>query len=209
VQFQSVELHTDLPGRTTAFRIAQIIPQVNGVILKRMFVEGSDVKAGQQLYQIDPAPFQATLQSGLATLAKAEATVVSARLLVQRYKPLADAEAISHQDYDNAVATLGEDEADIASAKATVETARINLVYTKVLSPISGRSGRSSVTEGALVQANQSSALVTIQQLDPIYVDVTQPSTLFLRLKRELENGNLKKTGLNQAEVRLLRPTEK
>jgi membrane fusion protein (multidrug efflux system) len=203
VQFQSVEIDTDLPGRTTAFRVAQIVPQVNGVILKRMFVEGSDVKAGQQLYQIDPAPFEATLASGLATLAKAEATAVSARLLAQRYKPLADAEAISRQTYDNAVATLGEDEADIASAKATVESARINLVYTKVLSPIAGRSGRSSVTEGALVAANQSTALVTIQQLDPIYVDVNQSSTLLLRLKRELANGKLHKTGANQAEVSL------
>jgi len=203
VEPESVEIDTDLPGRTTAFRVAQIVPQVNGVILKRMFIEGSDVKAGQQLYQIDPAPFEAALASALATLAKAEATAVSARLLAQRYKPLADAEAISRQDYDNAVATLGSDEADIASAKAGVDTARINLVYTKVLSPISGRSGRSSVTEGALVVANQSTALVTVQQLDPIYVDVTQPSTLLLRLKRELANGKLKKIGVNQAEVSL------
>jgi membrane fusion protein (multidrug efflux system) len=200
---QSVTITTDLPGRTASFRIAEIRPQVSGVILKRMFVEGSNVKAGSQLYQIDPAPFQASLDSALATQAKAEASVVSARLLVQRYKPLADARAVSRQDYDNAVSTQAEDEADVATAKAAVETARINLVYTHVISPISGRTGRSSVTEGALVTSGQTTALLTVQQLDPIYVDVTQPSTLLLRLRRELASGMLKKTGADQAEVTL------
>lgn len=203
VQRQSVKITTDLPGRTTAFRIAEIRPQVTGVILKRMFVEGSTVKAGSQLYQIDPAPFQASLDSALAAQAKAEASVVSARLLVQRYKPLADARAVSRQDYDNAVSTEAENEADVATAVANVNTARINLAYTRMVSPISGRTGRSSVTEGALVTADQTTSLLTVQQLDPIYVDVTQPSTLLLRLRRELASGMLKSMGADQAQVTL------
>jgi membrane fusion protein (multidrug efflux system) len=200
---QSVAVTTDLPGRTSAYRIAEIRPQVSGVILKRMFVEGQNVKAGQQLYQIDPAPYQASLDSARAALIKAEASVVSATALAERYKPLAEARAVSRQDYDNAVASQAEAKADVASAKASVETARINLVYTKVLSPIAGRSGRSAFTEGALVTASQTTDLVVIQQLDPIYVDVTQPSTLLLRLKRELASGKLTKSGENQALVRL------
>jgi membrane fusion protein (multidrug efflux system) len=203
VRPQSVTITTDLPGRTTAFRIAEIRPQVSGVILKRMFVEGSTVKAGTQLYQIDPAPFQASLASALAAQAKAEAGVVSASLLVQRYKPLADARAVSRQDYDNAVSAEAQDEADVATAKANVQTARINLAYTRMFSPISGRTGRSSVTQGALVTADQTTALLTVQQLDPIYVDVTQPSTLLSRLRRELASGMLKKVGADQAVVSL------
>jgi len=203
VQPQSVTITTDLPGRTTAFRIAEIRPQVSGVILKRMFIEGSTVTAGSQLYQIDPAPFQASLDSAHAAQAKAEASVVSSRLLVERYKPLADARAVSRQDYDNAVSTEAQDEADVATARANVNTARINLTYTRMISPISGRTGRSSVTEGALVTADQTTALVTVQQLDPIYVDVTQPSTLLLRLRRELASGRLKTMGPDQAQVTL------
>jgi membrane fusion protein (multidrug efflux system) len=201
---QPVSILTELPGRTVAYRIAEVRPQVNGVILKRLFVEGSQVKAGQQLYQIDPAPFQASLQSAQAALARAEATATSTRLLAQRYKPLADARAVSRQDYDNAVASQDQAAADVASAKASVETARINLAYTKVMAPISGRTGRSSVTEGALVAANQTAALLVIQQLDPIYVDVTQASTVLLRLQRELAAGKLKKVGDSQAETKLL-----
>jgi membrane fusion protein (multidrug efflux system) len=200
---QSVTITTELPGRTSAYRIAEIRPQVSGVILKRMFIEGQNVKAGQQLYQIDPAPYQASLDSARAALIKAEASVVSASALADRYKPLAEARAVSRQDYDNAVASQAEAKADVASAKASVETARINVVYTKVLSPIAGRSGRSAFTEGALVTASQTTDLVVIQQLDPIYVDVTQPSTLLLRLKRELASGKLTKSGENQALVRL------
>jgi membrane fusion protein (multidrug efflux system) len=200
---QSVTITTELPGRTSAYRIAEIRPQVSGVILKRMFIEGQNVKAGQQLYQIDPAPYQASLDSARAALIKAEASVVSASALADRYKPLAEARAVSKQDYDNAVASQAEAKADVASAKASVETARINVVYTKVLSPIAGRSGRSAFTEGALVTASQTTDLVVIQQLDPIYVDVTQPSTLLLRLKRELASGKLTKSGENQALVRL------
>src|ERR1700730_4225107 len=182
---QPVTITTDLPGRTAAYRIAEVRPQVSGVIVKRLFTEGSEVKPGQQLYQIDPAPFQANLESAQASLARARATLKSAALLVQRYKPLTEAHAVSQRDYDNAVAAQDQAAADVASAKAAVDTAHINLAYTRVLSPISGRTGRSSVTEGALVDANQRTALVVVQQLDPIYVDVTQPSTMLLRLQRE------------------------
>ena len=187
---QSVSISTDLPGRMVPYRVADIRPQVSGVILKRMFVEGTDVKEGQQLYQIDPALYQAAYDS-------AAATAESARLQAERYKPLAEANAVSKQDYDNAVAAA-------ATNKASAETAHINLVYTRLLSPISGRIGRSSVTEGALVTANQATALATVQQLDPIYVDVTQPSAVLLRLKRELAAGQLVQAGANQAEVHLI-----
>jgi len=187
---QTVSLTTDLPGRTVPYKVAEIRPQVSGVIQKRMFVEGSDVKEGQQLYQIDPSLYQAAYDS-------AAATAESSRLQVDRYKPLAEVNAVSKQDYDNAVAAA-------AQNKAAAETAHINLVYTRLLSPISGRIGRSAVTEGALVTANQTTALATVQQLDPIYVDVTQPSALLLRLKRELAAGELVQTGGNEAEVHLL-----
>jgi membrane fusion protein (multidrug efflux system) len=203
VEPQSVTITTDLPGRTNAYRIAEIRPQVSGVILKRTFVEGHDVRAGQQLYQIDPAPYQASLDSARAALEKAQAAVVSATALVDRYKPLTEARAVSRQDYDNAVSSEAQAKADVASAKASIETARINLLYTKVLSPIAGHTGRSSVTEGALVTAAQTTDLVVVQQLDPIYVDVVQPITLLLRLKRELASGQLKKVGDNQALVKL------
>jgi membrane fusion protein (multidrug efflux system) len=204
LQTQPVSLVTELPGRTVPFRIAEVRPQVNGVILKRLFTEGSPVKAGQQLYLIDPAPFEASLLSAQAALARAQATATSTRLLAQRYKPLAEARAVSQQDYDNAVASQDQAAADVASAKAALDTARINLAYTKVLAPISGRTGRSSVTEGALVAANQATALLVIQQLDPIYVDVTQASTVLLRLQRAFEAGKLKKAGESQAEAKLL-----
>jgi membrane fusion protein (multidrug efflux system) len=201
---QPVTITTDLPGRTVAYRIAEVRPQVSGVILKRLFTEGGEVKAGQQLYQIDLAPFQANLESAQAALAHAHATLTSARLLAQRYQPLAQAHVVSQQAYDNATAAQEQAMADVASAKAAVDTARINLAYTRVLSPISGRTGRSSVTEGALVGANQSTALVVVQQLDPIYVDVTQPSTLLLRLQRAFASGQLKRRGDNQAQAKLI-----
>jgi membrane fusion protein (multidrug efflux system) len=187
---QTVSLTTDLPGRTVPYKVAEIRPQVSGVIQKRMFVEGSDVKEGQQLYQIDPSLYRAAYDS-------AAATAESSRLQVERYKPLAEVNAVSKQDYDNAVAAA-------AQNKAAADTARINLVYTRLLAPISGRIGRSAVTEGALVTANQTTALATVQQLDPIYVDVTQPSAVLLRLKRELAAGELVQTGGNEAEVHLL-----
>jgi membrane fusion protein (multidrug efflux system) len=175
---QSVLVTTELPGRVAALRVAEVRPQVNGVILKRFFVEGSEVEAGQQLYQIDPAPYEAGYHGAVAAAA-------SARSLAERYKPLAAANAVSQQDYDNAVAT------DI-QAQAALEAARINLRYTRVLSPISGRIGRSTVTEGALVTANQPSAMATVQQLDHVYVDVTQPIGTVLRLKREAAAGQLR-----------------
>jgi membrane fusion protein (multidrug efflux system) len=201
---QPVTITTDLPGRMVAYRIAEVRPQVSGVILKRLFTEGSEVKAGQQLYQIDPAPFQANLESAQASLARARATLKSAALLTQRYKPLVEAHAVSQQDYDNAAAAQDQAAADIALAKAAVDTAHINLAYTRVFSPISGRTGRSAVTEGALVDANQRTALVVVQQLDPIYVDVTQPSTMLLRLQREFAGGQLKKVGESEARAQLI-----
>jgi membrane fusion protein (multidrug efflux system) len=199
-----VTLTTELPGRLAAHRIAEVRPQVNGVVLKRMFTEGDTVKAGQQLYQIDPKPYQASLASAKATLAGAKATVVSAQMTVDRYRPLARAFAVSKQDLDNAVATLGQDQANIGSGEAAVQTASINLAYTRMYAPITGRTGRSSVTEGALVTQNQTDSLVTITELDPIYVDVTQDSTTLLRLKRELAAGQLKRAGDGAAEVSLI-----
>jgi membrane fusion protein, multidrug efflux system len=199
-----VSLTTELPGRVSAYRIAEVRPQVSGVLLRRLFTEGDRVTQGQQLYQIDPAPYQASLASAQATLAHARAAVVVDELTVERDKALAEAHAVSRQDYDNAVAKLQQDEADVASAEAAVRTAEINLAYTKVYSPISGRTGRSSVTEGALVTANQSASLVTITQLDPIYVDVTQPATTLVRLKREFASGQLRSVGGNKAATKLL-----
>jgi membrane fusion protein (multidrug efflux system) len=204
IKAQPVSIVTELPGRSTAFRVAEVRPQVNGLIQKRMFTEGDQVQADQPLYQIDPAPYQASLASAQAAVAKAQATVTSSLATVNRYRPLARASAISQMDLDNAVATLRQAEADVASAKASVMTATINLQYTKLSSPITGRSGRSSVTEGALVTANQTTSLVTITQLDPIYVDVTQPSGTLLRLRRELAAGSLKSAGENQAAVKLV-----
>jgi membrane fusion protein (multidrug efflux system) len=189
VQAQAVPITTELPGRVAGYRYADVRPQVNGIILKRLFVEGSEVKAGQQLYQIDPAPYQASYDSAVAADA-------SARALWERYKPLAEANAVSKQDYDNAVASH-------LQAHAAVETARINLIYTRVLAPITGHISRSSITEGALVTANQTTAIANVQQLDPVYVDVTQPITTLLRLKREAAAGLLKQNETGKAQVRL------
>jgi membrane fusion protein, multidrug efflux system len=203
VKPRPVTITTELPGRTSSYRVAEVRPQVSGVLLKRLFIEGGAVKAGQPLYQIDPAPFQASYDSAKATLEHAQAELTTARLLEERYRPLVGVNAVSRQTYDNAVASELQAQADVASAKAAVETARINLAYTHVLSPISGRTSRSSVTEGALVTANQTTALVTVTQLDPIYVDVTQPATVLLRLQRELEAGQLVNRGANAAAVGL------
>jgi membrane fusion protein (multidrug efflux system) len=196
---QSVSLTTELPGRTSPFRVAEVRPQVNGIVLKRLFTEGGQVKAGQQLYQIDPALYQATLDSQRAALARAEAQVKTATLLAERYKPLTETRAISRQTYDDAVATRDQAKADVLSAKAAVDTARINLVYTRVLSPIDGIIGRSTVTEGALVTANQTNALASVQQIDPIYVDVVQSSVQLLRLQDELTKGQIKRAAGEQA----------
>ena len=201
---QPVPLTTELPGRTSPYRTAEIRPQVGGVILKRSFQEGDTVKAGQTLYQIDSAPYEAALASARAGLLKAQSTVRTAQSTYDRYKPLAAANAISRQDLDNAQGTLGQNQADVASAQAAIKTAQINLAYTKVTSPITGKTGRSAVTEGALVTANQTTTLVTVTQLDPIYVDVAQPSTTILRLKRELASGQIKNAGDNQITVSLM-----
>jgi membrane fusion protein (multidrug efflux system) len=199
-----VSLTTDLPGRVSAYRIAEVRPQVNGVILKRMFTEGERVRAGQQLYQIDPARYEANLESAMASNMRARAAAAIAKTTVERYGTLVQAHAVSRQDYDNASAILQQDEADIAGTEAAVRAARIDLAYTKVYSPISGRTGRSSVTEGALVTANQAINLVTVTQLDPVYVDLTQPSTTLVRLKRELGSGELQSIGASKAVAKLL-----
>ncbi|EJA5697479.1 multidrug efflux RND transporter periplasmic adaptor subunit AcrA [Salmonella enterica] len=189
---EPLQITTELPGRTVAYRIAEVRPQVSGIILKRNFVEGSDIEAGVSLYQIDPATYQATYDSAKGDQAKAQAAANIAELTVKRYQKLLGTQYISKQEYDQALADAQQATAAVVAAKAAVETARINLAYTKVTSPISGRIGKSSVTEGALVQNGQASALATVQQLDPIYVDVTQSSNDFLRLKQELANGSLK-----------------
>uniref|UniRef100_UPI000D36CB00 efflux RND transporter periplasmic adaptor subunit n=1 Tax=unclassified Variovorax TaxID=663243 RepID=UPI000D36CB00 len=204
VQPRPVALSTELPGRTVPFLIADVRPQVNGIVKTRNFREGSDVKAGSALYQIDPATYQAAYDSNLATLAKAQASLKTTRLKAERYKELVAIQAVSQQDYDDAAALLGQGEADVASARANVETSRINLAYARVDAPISGRIGKSSVTPGALVTASQTTALATIQQLDPIYVDVTQPSTALLRLRQALASGDLQKAGANAARVALV-----
>jgi membrane fusion protein, multidrug efflux system len=201
---QPVTLTTDLPGRISPFRTAEVRPQVNGVILKRLFTEGDVVQTGQQLYQIDPAPYEASLASAQATLLHAQASVRTAQSTVERYRPLAEAKAVSQQDLDNAVGALQQNQADVASAEAAIKTAAINLAYTKVLSPITGRTSRSAVTEGALVTANQTTTLVTVTQLDPIYVDATQPTITILRLKRELASEQIKSIGAGKVPVKLL-----
>ncbi len=204
VKPEKVSLTTELSGRTVPRMIAEVRPQVSGIILKRLFTEGSDVTAGQVLYQIDAAAYEAAFASAKASQARVEASLVSLRLTEGRYSDLVKIKAVSQQDYDNASAVLNQAEAELASAKAAVETARINVAYTKVKAPISGRIGRSSVTTGALVTANQPAALATIQQLDSMYVDVTQSISDLLKLKQNLANGILKKSGSAQAPVKLL-----
>lgn len=182
---------TELPGRTDAFRVAEVRPQVSGIILRRNFTEGSDVKAGDSLYQIDPATYQAAYDNAKGELAKVQAAANIAHLTVKRYVPLVGTQYVSKQEYDQAVATAQQADASVVAAQAGVESARINLAYTKVTSPIEGRIGKSSVTEGALVTNGQATALATVQQLDPIYVDVTQPSSDFMRLKQSsLQKGD-------------------
>jgi membrane fusion protein (multidrug efflux system) len=199
---QRVTLTAELPGRTSPYRIADVRPQVNGILLKRLFVEGDQVQAGQQLYQIDQAPYLAVYDSAQATLAHAKAELTSAKLLAERDKVLVASNAVSKQDYDNAFAALQQAEADVASGNAAVETAWVNLVYTKVLSPITGITGR-SVTEGALVTTDQTTSLVTVQQLDPIYVDIPESTAILLRLRSEVASGQIKTGGDNQAPVTL------
>ncbi|ONW52501.1 efflux RND transporter periplasmic adaptor subunit, partial [Burkholderia cenocepacia] len=204
VQPQAVPVFTDLPGRTSAFLVAQVRARVDGIVLRREFTEGTDVKAGQRLYKIDPAPYIAALNSAKATLAKAQANLVTQNALVARYKVLVAANAVSKQDYDNAVATQGQAAADVAAGKAAVDTAQINLGYTDVVSPISGRVGISQVTPGAYVQASQATLMSTVQQLDPVYVDLTQSSLEGLKLRQDVQSGRLKTSGPGAAKVSLI-----
>jgi membrane fusion protein (multidrug efflux system) len=197
----SVPLTIELPGRTSPYLVAQIRARVDGIVLKRDFKEGGDLKAGQRLYQIDPAPYIAALNSARAALQKAQANLASATALVDRYKVLVAANAVSKQDYDNAIAAQGQAAADVATGKAMVETAQINLDYTNVVSPIAGRSGPSLVTQGAYVQASAATLMTTVQQIDPIYVDLTQSSVEGLQLRRDIASGQLKVDGPNQAKV--------
>jgi len=205
VKQQRVVLTTELSGRTAPHLIAEVRPQVGGIIKKRLFTEGSDVKAGQILYQIDPASYEATLASAKATQARAVATLNSTRLKAERYQDLVKIKAVSQQDNDDAQAAFKQSEAEVAVTKAAVDTARINLGYTRITAPISGRIGRSTVTEGALVTSNQVTALATIQQLGTMFVDVTQSSAELLKLKRNLASGVMKSdSAAAQARVKLL-----
>jgi membrane fusion protein (multidrug efflux system) len=203
VHRESVPITRELPGRTTAYFTAQVYARVAGIVLQRKFKEGSDVKLGQPLYLIDPAPYVAALDMAKAMLQKAQAEYASAAAMAERYKLLVPINAVAKQDYDNAVAARDMAAADIATGKATVETARINLGYTNVLSPITGRTGLSMVTEGAYVQASPATLMTTAQQIDPIYVDLTESSVAGLQLRRDIASGKLKVDGPDQAKVTL------
>lgn len=204
IQQKPITLTTELPGRTAAHLIAEVRPQVGGIIQKRLFTEGSDVQAGQALFQIDPALYQAAQENAKATLARSEAQLTTLQLKEKRVKELLADRAVSQQDYDDAAAALKQTQADIQYAKATLETARINLKYTTITAPISGRIGKSSVTEGALVTAQQATALATIQQQDPMYVDVSQSTVDIMRLRSLLAKGLINQNGQSQKKVRLI-----
>jgi membrane fusion protein (multidrug efflux system) len=204
VRAERLVLTTELPGRTAAYLVADVRPQVNGLIRERKFVEGSQVQAGSILYQIDPAPYEAALEQAKAALAVAEANVPPAKSRAERLKGLVEIRAVGQQDYDEAVATLLRAEASVVSARAAVQSAQINLSYTPLKAPISGRTGKSAVTPGALVTAYQGTSLVTIQQLDPIYVDVTQSSAELLRLRRQVESGQMTRGSSAANKVTLL-----
>jgi membrane fusion protein (multidrug efflux system) len=195
---------TELPGRLDASRVAQVRARAAGIVLKREYREGTDVKAGQVLFRIDPAPFQATYNSTQAALSRAEANLAAASLKVKRYRPLVDTNAISKQEFDDAITAEKQAAADVASAKAARENARLSLGYATVTAPISGRIGRAQVTEGALVGQGEATPLATIQQLDPIYVNLTQSSTELLRLQRALADGRVKSVGKGEAKVTLV-----
>lgn len=193
---------TALAGRIASFQVAEVRPQVGGILQQRLFTEGADVKAGQALCQIDPATYEAALDSAQAALMKAEANVTPARLKAERFRELLAIKAVSKQEYDDAQAAFKQAEADVAVNRAAVKTARINLEYTKVRSPISGRIGKSAFTPGALVTANQAQALTSVRQLDPVYVDITQSSQDLLRLRAQFTNGELR-SAAEEAPVRL------
>ncbi|HWH70183.1 MAG TPA: efflux RND transporter periplasmic adaptor subunit, partial [Candidatus Sulfotelmatobacter sp.] len=204
VECEPITLTTELPGRLDAVRVAEVRARVPGILLKRQFEEGADVKAGDTLLQIDPAPLQAASNSARAALAKAEANCKQAQSKAERFKALVQYNAVSKQDYDDASAAALQGEAEVLGAKAGVETAALNLGYATVTAPITGRIGKAKVTEGALVGQNEATPLATIQQMDPIYFDFTQSSTEVLKLRRALENGKLRSFGPGEAKVTLL-----
>lgn len=204
VQTQALALQTELPGRVEPVRMAQVRARVNGIVLKRQFEEGSEVRAGQPLFLIDPAPYQAALDSATAQLARAQAQLAQAKATADRYQPLAEAKAISQQDYVNARAAQAAAEADMAAGRAAVQSARINLGYTQVTAPIAGRVGRALVTEGALVSAAEATQLALIQQTRTVYVNFTQSSAEVLRLRRAIAASQLRQAGADATRVRVL-----
>jgi membrane fusion protein (multidrug efflux system) len=201
---RAVTLTRDLPGRTSAYRVAEVRARVNGIILKRLFTEGSDVKEGQRLFLVDAAPYEAALDGARAALARAESNLANARLQGERYADLVKDGSVSRQEYETATAALKSSEADVASARAAEQAARINLGYTAVTAPVSGRIGRAAVTEGAYVQAAQATLLAVVQQLDPIYVDLTQSTAEVLKMRRDLKEGRLQAAGQGQARAKLV-----
>lgn len=198
---ERLSLTNELPGRLEATRVAEVRARVPGIVTRRVFREGTEVKENDVLFRIDPAPFQATANSAQASLAKAEANLAQATLKAQRYKPLVETNAISKQEYDDALTAQKQAAADVASARAAVQTARLNLGYATVNAPISGRVGRALVTEGALVGQGAATPLATIQQLDPLYVNITQPASEALKLQRAMRNGQLQKAGKDEVKV--------
>ncbi|HEX3139917.1 MAG TPA: efflux RND transporter periplasmic adaptor subunit, partial [Rhizobacter sp.] len=201
----AVGLTTDLPGRLEASRVAQVRARAAGILQKRLFTEGSDVKAGQALFQIDPLPYQASYANAQASLARAEANLTQAAALAERYKPLMEANAVSKQEYINAVAAAKQAEAEVAASKAATQIAKINLGYASVVAPISGRVGRALVTEGALVGQGEATPLAVVQQINPMYVNFTQSTTEVLQLRRSLASGKIKlASGSNAAVVRVV-----
>ena len=203
VQSESQTLTSALPGRTSAFMSAEIRPQISGIVQKRLFTEGATVKAGQALYQIDPAPYQVAEASAKAALAKAQAQARTAQVNAQRNAELVQIDAISRQAYEESQASAQQSASDVAVAQAALQAARINLGYTRITAPIAGRTGLSTVTPGALVTANQAGVLTTIAQIDPVYVDITQSSTDLLQLKRELAQGRFERVGEGAARITL------
>ena len=204
VATESVPVATELPGRTAPYLIAEVRPQVTGIVKERLFTEGTEVKAGQVLYRIDASTYQAAYDSARANVARAEANLEAARLKAERYADLVKIEAVSKQANDEAIAALKQAQADVAAARAAADRARIDVGFTRVTSPIAGRISRSAITAGALVTANQADALATVQKLDPIYVDLTQSSAELMRLKRDLASGKLTRNGGNAVPVQLI-----
>ncbi|MDD2844082.1 MAG: efflux RND transporter periplasmic adaptor subunit [Rhodoferax sp.] len=204
VKLTDVGLVTELPGRLEASRVAQVRARAAGIVQKRLFAEGSQVRAGQALFQIDASPYQATLASAQASVARAEANQMQARAQAERFKPLIEAKAISQQEFVNAQAAQKLAEADVAVARAAVQTARINLGYAAITAPISGRIGRALVTEGALVGQGEATPMAVIQQIDPMYVNFTQSASEVMQLRRQLESGQLKRAGNQAASVRIV-----